>query len=229
MWRLWKILKWINIYLILAFATSLVAGISVNSSDREKFFNFIIDQWVFPLLIGIGALDVLLCIISGMSYRKKRFREYKEQLLSEFEFLATSEDLAPKHMGFELTMPGQQPSPGKRPHYPHHQERFFIPGEKGSEHLQSSKELSEEDLKELIKKKTSFVLLGSPTTGKSRVLFNVLKSTPGIIVMKPRTDHFPSNDALRLCVNKLTVILLDDLNEYASGSIDIATLLLRLD
>lgn len=229
MWRLWKALKWFNSGLVLAVILSLFASGLVDENVRDKIFDFIIDPKISPLLIITFLIDVLLCSVSGISYAKKRNREREEKLLSEFEFLVTSEELTPEHMRFESLMFGQQPSPGKRPHYPHYMQQVFIPGEKRSEHHSSSEELSEVDLSDLINNKTDFVLLGGPTAGKSRALYSVLKSTPGIMVMKPRTDHLPSNDALRLCKDELTVILLDDLNEFASGSLDVSTLLARLN
>jgi len=229
MWRLWKILKGLNLLVVLALAISALSEILVDSSYREQVLKLLLSQQVYRGLIAFGVLDLLFSILSFVSYKRKLARERFKELLSEFAFLVSSEELVPEHMGFEEKTPNQEPSARMRPYNLKYVSRALFPGENETEPHDSSVEIPEAEIPKLIMEKEHFIILGSPTSGKSRFLYEALKKTPAIKVLKPRKDILPSNEALQLCRGILTVVLLDDLNELASSSLDIQDLSLRLD
>ncbi|MCH7878199.1 MAG: hypothetical protein IH914_02670 [candidate division Zixibacteria bacterium] len=183
------------------------------------------DEQARPIFIFAVIIDILLLILTRWLTSKKRHND----LLNEFDLLVTSEDMKPNHMGYQTMEIDEQQIPKTRPHYPFHSPRRLIEGEKKTSADSSKPEIEESALSEFIKRKQGFVIIGPSMAGKSRTLYAALKTTPNIIVMKPRKSKVPSDDALRLCGDKLTVILLDDLNEFATSKLDIKRLLDRLD
>jgi len=242
MWS--KILKWFNVVLCIP----TIIGFSIHMMTDSDYRHWIISNvknpniYVFiiiaAIIVDVTLLVVCLCIhihkkkCKQQEEERKRIEEERnrrENLLAEFEFLVTPEDLTPERMGFESKKPGEKPQPGKRPHYPKYIERRLIRGEKEYKSGETPEGIPESRLQDYIAKGKSFAVIGTPTAGKSRTLYETLKKSEDILVMKPRTDKLPSDEALNLCKDKRVVILLDDLEKYAGATLDIKLLQNRLD
>jgi tetratricopeptide (TPR) repeat protein len=69
-----------------------------------------------------------------------------------------------------------------------------------------------------------FVLHGPPTAGKSRTLFEIVRGMNGWIVVSPKKDVEtpPSEVFEELFAGRRAILLLEDLNDYAEGTVDLS-------
>jgi tetratricopeptide (TPR) repeat protein len=234
LYRLWPVLKWILIALIIGLVINIIANLFF-SDVKNGVVTFITNKWVFIILLFSILVFGLLCFFSWLSYFQKqkqdRLRLKQEEhdcLISEFSLFTTSEMLKPQDLGFVTMQIGEPSKPGRRPHYPPHIPRAAIKYDERNKEA-TSEIWTEDNLGKLLSDRTGFVLQGEPTVGKSRTLFNVIRNLQGFNVIRPRRDLLPTIEALALCQGKPTIILLDDLNEFAGAATDLIELITRLD
>jgi tetratricopeptide (TPR) repeat protein len=81
---------------------------------------------------------------------------------------------------------------------------------------------TEERLVELLRSGKGFTLQGPPTTGKCRILYEVIRHLDGYDVVSPKLKDGPGDEDIGLLLKaRKVVLLLDDLTNYAGAALDL--------
>jgi hypothetical protein len=151
-----------------------------------------------------------------------------DDLKGEFDLFTTSEKLKPKDVGFKRCKPGEQVGEVRRPYFdvyiPREAIAYF---ERGS--AKPNRLYSEAQLVASLQEGLSILLIGAPTEGKTRTLFELVRRIKGFYVVQPKRDRLPSDDAMQLLKGKEVVCLLDDLNTFAGATVDLLSFRRQLD
>ena len=140
-----------------------------------------------------------------------------------FDLLKPAQDVEPDDFGFQVVDPGDEVDPRFRPHYEMYVPRTAVPFE-SRDNAGSGQERDTQDLRSELEEGSGLVLIGSPTTGKSRTLFEIVRGLSGHTVLRPKPDHAPSLDELSVVPRGDIVVLLDNLDEYAQAAINLPAL-----
>lgn len=201
MHRLAPVLRFIFVTVVLAIAVTLL-------SDEVK-------PWIAHprnfLLAVVGATAVGM--LTWWAHRASQRRA----LENEFGLFKLSDQLCPEDLNFKTAKVGEYVVSGdRRPHYPTYIPRVAVPH---AQRLLDRQDIqfSERDLAAALAEGESVLLIGMPTEGKTRTLFEVVRSLSGFVVVRPRSESRPSESALALIANRNVICLFDDINAYASS------------
>lgn len=151
----------------------------------------------------------------------------RERLRAEFDLHTTSEALTPEDVGFKTAKTGDVVKQPRRPYYSAYIPRIAIPY--ADRHLPEPTVIrTEGDLLATLERGESMLLVGVPTEGKTRTLFELVKRTHGFVVVRPKRDAPPSDEAIALLSGCKVICLLDDVNSYAGTSIDLGDFFRRV-
>jgi len=190
--------------------------------------------WDWPR-IWPWTLIALICAIGVAQWRRSeaqaqeriaartRAPQEREQQLetyrSQFALCKPVLDLRPEDFSFQFLDPGEDPDRDRRPFYQRYVPRRIVPLESiGASH--HNRTFTESSLTDELEASGRIVILGQPTMGKSRTLYEVVKSLRDWVVICPSKDRPPpSVEALEaLVTDQYVVLVLEDLNDFASGS-----------
>lgn len=144
----------------------------------------------------------------------------RERLQGEFDLYTTSEALEPEDVGFKTAVPGDAVSQPRRPYYATYIVRTAVPY--ADRHRDEPDVVYREDeLVAMLVRGESLLLVGVPTEGKTRTLYELVKRTSGCVVVRPKRERSPSDEALALLAGKRVICLLDDINSYAGTPVDL--------
>jgi len=191
----------------------VLVGIAINivSGDVKIW----LQEKPTHLALGLAAWVLIGCVVL-IAYRAQR----KHQLVNEFDLYTTSEGLKPEDVGFKTAKPGDDVAQPRRPYFATYISRTAIPY--ADRHRSDpSVVYREQDLVAAVQKGESLLLVGVPTEGKTRTLFELVKRTNGFVVVRPKRDRTPSEQALGLLRRKKVICLLDDLNSFAGTPVDL--------
>ena len=158
-------------------------------------------------LIPTVAASCVITLLAWYAYREQHERNLK----AEFALFTTSELLKPEDVGFKSCAPGDEVPGNIRPYYTTYIPRTAIRYDE-RHHDKPSRTYRERDLVAELAEGTILLLIGNPTDGKTRTLYEVVRRLENFIVIRTRSNRAPSDDALQLLANKNVVYLLDDLN-----------------
>jgi tetratricopeptide (TPR) repeat protein len=145
----------------------------------------------------------------------------------QFALCKPVSDLRPAALGFQSLDPGEEADPQFRPLFPIYVQRRFVPERGGPNAAEAI--LSEKQVVTSLLDGRAAVVIGAPLEGKSRTLYNFVRSMPDHVVVTPRVDRpVPDDDAFSLVESKRVVVALDDLSEYVGGQVDLALFLDKL-
>ncbi len=165
---------------------------------------------------------VLLALLSWDRYKDLVRKQYE----GEFRLFTTAEDLTPEHFRFRKAQPGDALNHSERPYYDTYIEREFIPYELVSSPNPVS--YCEQDVIDWLEQGKSVLLIGNPTEGKTRTLFEVMRKLNNALIVGLTTDKSPSDEALNLLEEQKIVWLFDDLNTYDTQAYDFQHLFNKL-
>lgn len=145
--------------------------------------------------------------------------EDREHLRNQFALCKPVLDLRPEDFGFQFLDPGEDPDRDRRPFYQRYVPRRIVPLESvGAAY--HNRTLTESSLTDELKAGGRVVILGQPTMGKSRTLYEVVKGLRDWVAIRPSADRPPpSVEALKTFVaDQQVVLVLENLNDFASGA-----------
>jgi hypothetical protein len=175
-----------------------------------------------------SAIVVILVLSIGVLGAVAWFAVRRKSLQSEFSLFVASDRLTPEHLRFQVVAPRVAPVSLARRAYV---EDSYIPrtaapyDERHSETY--SRTYSEQDLATVIEDGGSFLLLGRPTEGKTRTIFEVIHRLKSHWVVQPRFP-LPSDEALGLLRGHRVVCMFDDINQSQQAGVDLADFYERL-
>jgi tetratricopeptide (TPR) repeat protein len=168
-----------------------------------------------PLRVAVTVF--LLAVLGFLSWYICSVRD-DEELRNEYKLFVETNKLDPKHFGFQQREPGDHIPIGYRPYYDAYIPRKAIPYNRRNDKeidIDSSQIYSEEQLGAILKQYSSLLLIGKPTEGKTRTLFEIVRKFPNFILISTRSERAPSDAALKLLRGRSVLWLLDDIHNSA--------------
>ena len=166
----------------------------------------------YSYVAAVGS--ALTVFLAWYFLRAQRERELK----TEFALFKSSAALIPEDLGFKTCKPGEHVPGNIRPYYSTYIPRTAIRYEE--RHHDKPRVYREHQLIEELAEGTSLLLIGNPTEGKTRTLYELVRRLDNFIVIRTKPDYIPSANALDLLAGKNVVYLLDDLNHYTQAGTD---------
>lgn len=175
-----------------------------------------------------GYWVVCVSIIAAWTVLERFWRSRK--LANEFALFTLSDRLKPEDMGFAKVAPGisltHLPSPTQRPYV----DKVYVPRAAVAYDARKDKPTpsrNEQDLRTILEEGDSLLLIGQPTEGKSRTLYEVLKGLRGYQLVAPKKD-LPSEEAFELLRDRCVVCVLDDVNQMVGQGSDVVEFCSRI-
>jgi len=150
-------------------------------------------------------------------------RERQEALAGEFGLFARSEDLKPEDFGFERLAPRTDPIDiTRRPLV----DGVYIPRQAIAYEDRASpngaRTFDERELLSILEEGRSFLVIGQPTEGKSRLLFELAKKMKGYLIVQPGLTPL-SRQALEMLRGQNVLCVFDDINASVERGVDLAS------
>jgi tetratricopeptide (TPR) repeat protein len=190
--------------------------------------------WILLLVLFMGALSLWSWCDHTRRQRQeetqKRFKAKEDTrreaaardhlLRQEFALFKPVSELRPEDLGFHALKPGDTINPADRPIYPIYIPRRAIAydhrtdpdGQYGFDEVHLAQEL---------RHGRGLVLLGQPLEGKTRTLYEIVRQLTDYQVVQPMNRPTPPDEAFTLFQGARVILLLEDLNNYASGILDL--------
>lgn len=166
--------------------------------------------------IVFSVLSFFFKIIPVPEYFRCVWRKKKDSE-EQYELFKEATKLQPEDLGFQRTNPGEIVNPGFRPYHDTYIARKAIPYDQRNKGNPENIYL-EKDLIQSLKEFRSLLLIGKPTDGKTRTLYEIIRQLPQVIVIKIKPDQEPDECALKLLKNKNVLWLMDDLHTLKEAS-----------
>jgi hypothetical protein len=168
--------------------------------------------WLAPLL---WTLFVVFVALSLFLWRREQTARWRD----EFKILVPSEQLSPVHLGFEVVSAGVEPADTTR--RPFVQDAYVprVAIRYDESHLETPRTFNEIELRTMLEEGRSILLMGQPTEGKTRTLYEIAKALKGYLVVQPK-ERLPSTEAMKLLQGKKVLCLFDDINAAIEKRID---------
>lgn len=150
-------------------------------------------------------------------------RKLKEAL-EQFATFKAVRDLKPDDFGFQYVEPGEDADQGLRPFYHRYIPRQLVRAELVGHSYYEAEIYTESSLIKHLESGNHFVILGQPTMGKTRTLYEVVSGLHDWFIVSPRKDRpVPDSDAFEEIIStRKVVLLLDDLNDFAGSQVDLS-------
>jgi DNA-binding HxlR family transcriptional regulator len=222
--RLYRPLKYVLGLVLVSFLIPVVVAL-VNCSlgitkggqgcSWQAIGSFVIanSSWIaLPPLIVIALLL--------LAWSDKRLYEAR----GNFALLKSVNKLTPEDLDFQVLEPGEHPAQDKRPFY----ESKYIPRKAVPYDQRTSTTpdppYDEEALAQSLREgRKGFLLIGPPTDGKTRTLYEVVKRLEEHVILKPNPEHVvPEDEEFSLLLRgRRVVLLLDDLTKFVDSALDL--------
>ncbi|MEI2769070.1 MAG: tetratricopeptide repeat protein [Nitrosomonas sp.] len=187
----------------------IVTGIILSlTSDPAK--TLLSDSVNFALALFFTTLAGLFCF--------DRFKKLNRQELEhEYKLIKKTKDLKPKDLNFKELEPRETLKDSERPYF-----KIYINREATPYEASEAKKIfyTENDLAELLKQGSNILLIGNPTEGKTRTVFEVIKRLSDFLVISLPINSSLSDKALQLLKKKKLIWLFDDLNTHDNDNYD---------
>ncbi|WP_197500409.1 tetratricopeptide repeat protein [Caballeronia udeis] len=192
----------------------LAGGVSMLANEAPDLFKNT------HVLSGTIVAVLMLGMLSWVA----RNHSLSYRIEQEFVLFKTSEELKPEDFKFCVIGTGKRvlnPRTQHRPYFPNiyiqrqavsYQDRFREPPEQIYSELELAAKLEDG---------VSFLLIGQPTDGKTRTLFQIAKRLREFIIIRPNPHADITEDSLRSLKKKKVLLVLDDLNDYENARINI--------
>src|SRR5216683_5575119 len=218
--RLHTFFLWLWRVVVLA----VLLGVAINwlfGPPRPEVVAFFQAHWR-----GLSLAFLVLGGVTLLSWRDHTRHDRSERerrLRAHFALCKPASAVRPEDLGFYVSLQCGGLDSQARPHYaayiPRQAVRYDQLSAKASQHL-----YAETDLMDDLQQNISFVLLGQPMEGKTRTLYEIIRRLPGYDVVRPaNTSSIPPDDAFAVLKNRRVILLLDDLNNYAGGELNLLT------
>ena len=228
-------LKW---PLGVAFATTVVGvagNIVTDAAQKDPVTSareFVAATWHW--LVPLYAILAPLTLWSWLDDRRMRPIRLAEQQnqerrgrVAEALLAKPAHLLTPEDLGFQVIQRGHvSDSLQPRPYYAVYIERVAIPHHTAARHDVGPWRTP--DLVATLRCGDGFVLIGQPTEGKTRTLYQVVKELDGYTAIVPRSSAIPSDADLATLRGHSLILVLDELERFASWSLDLPELQRRL-
>ena len=143
-------------------------------------------------------------------------QETRRRWQGQFRLCKPVYDLRPSDLGFQVTERGEAPDPVLRPFHSTYIPRTYT--YLSHDGFNAANSVEDSDLIRVLRNGGSIALVGSPTEGKSRSLYNALSALPDRLVVHPLTDGpMPEEEAFTLMAGKSVILAIDDLERPAIG------------
>jgi tetratricopeptide (TPR) repeat protein len=212
--------------------TSVIVGVFGTyvydelSEPRSSSIKVSLTNLVRPSTLGMILLFVALTLLflgvlrflAGRAYRRSKARE-------SFDLLESASKLRPEHLGFRAVAQEEIVSSGSRLFYKSvYVSRVAVPYRmRVEENPQPT--YTEAELARYLEggDGRGFALLGPPLDGKTRTLYEIVRSMEGYKVVVPKpTEEVPEEGAFSLLLEgEHVVLLLDDLTRYVEAKLDL--------
>lgn len=204
--------------------TVVIAGIVVNliSSRADIFVAKGAGRAYLPVSAGVLAL---LLVFTALVWGLQRTRTSRGQ----FALFKKTSDLVPQDLGFvEVVASGNGIEKGHRPYVEGiYIKRNAVPYQE--RHSESpTRVFAESDVAAILAVGGRVLLVGQPTEGKTRTLFETAKTLSDFIVICPHHDRNPSEESVGILKGRNVLLLLDDLNQFDGAPVNVALLCDRL-
>jgi tetratricopeptide (TPR) repeat protein len=143
----------------------------------------------------------------------------EDRLSQEFDILVKSNLLDKKH----LNKINKEIRPYPKPYIP----RDFIPYYEHHDQRPNTF-YSEQDLVIKLTRGTNIILIGKPTEGKTRTLYEIIRRLTDFTIISFETNKLCSDEALNLLKGKKVLWLFDNMNRYDGSTKDFLTFLYKL-
>jgi len=219
MWRLYHPLLalWslVGVGLLVAVAANYLFA---DANTRTQVLSTL-GQVGYVLAAMVSGL-VLATVVARRHFTRKEDEDRKSDLAKQFDFLKPCTQLLPQDLGFDIvawdTSRDQLRRPFDAVYIPRRAVEADSPGAPNR-----SRKYVEDELVSFLRDGKGLVLLGQPTEGKTRTLYEIVRRLTDHLVVRPGKE-FPTDDAFALAQGRRVVMLVDDLNEHANpGSIDL--------
>jgi hypothetical protein len=138
--------------------------------------------------IVLPSLIVMALLL--LAWSDKRLHEAR----SNFALLKSVKKLSPEDLNFQVLEPGEHPAQDMRPfHRARYIPRKTVPYDQRAL-TNPHPQYEEKALTEFLRKGRGFLLIGPPTDGKTRTLYEVVKRLDKHVVLKPNPDQVVPND-----------------------------------
>jgi hypothetical protein len=221
--------KWLRDILALPSLIATVTGLAIALVGRDYRTDLreLWDQHWSVLVAGIASLGLLFLLTVVLAEITRR-----RCLRSQFRVLKAATELVPEDFDFHIPHRGTPRNLLNRPYDPEYIPRRLIPRDSRTS-LASTSSYTEQTLREALREqgataKTGFVLLGQPTEGKTRTLFEVVRGMGGYVVLRPQQKTEPTDEAIELVRGKKVILILDNLQGYSAPSVNLLELWNRL-
>lgn len=196
----------IGAFAVYPIATNLASNWLTDALKDRIWLGPII--WAMVLAFGIGSF-----------WMWKMQRE--AGLRSQFGLIARSEALCPEDLRFEVVGPNADPADMTRRPYVTgvYVPRLAVSEVEMSDAAQASA-YSEGELRSLLEEGRSILLIGKPTEGKTRTLYEIARGLKGYVVVQPK-NPLPSPEAMELLRGQKVLCLFDDINTSVEKQIDL--------
>jgi tetratricopeptide (TPR) repeat protein len=221
MHRLYPILKYSLVTLLIPLLVASLLGTCVSGLLFEGA-SCSLQSDVLRSLTAYGPWALLFFLLLLSLTLEARHQDFYNQASQQLSLTKPAELLKPDDFGFEAASSSGSVSPGRRPYYD-----VYVPRTATAEQPDGAHSCSygEDSLAAELRSGRSFVLLGQPLDGKSRMLYEVLSRLNGRHIIRPSLSKgMPGKDALSLVEGKDVILLLEDLHEYAGSQIDLPEL-----
>jgi hypothetical protein len=191
----------------------------------EKFLDKVI-----PWLSGPEAIVPALLIgllLAGFVWYGQRQTE-RERQRSSFELFKPAQKLQPEDLSLQPVTDDRPLGPGYRPYHSVYIKRIAVSRAKAAD-LPSAlargtgpaTAFTEDELVAELRAGRSWLLIGKPTEGKSRTLFEVVRRMTDWIVVRPHKQTLPDPAAYALLDGLDVICLIDDLSDYVESRVDL--------
>ncbi len=184
--------------------------------------------WPWTLIAFIAASGIALWrrhVAQQVARREANTFAYQAEaqrtadLRAQLALCKPARDLLQADFGFQFLDPGENADRDRRPYFQRYiPRRIAVKSSVTTTNRAGS--YNEVGLARELEDGHHLIILGQPTMGESRTLYEVVKKLPDWLVVKPKKDQpFPTPEALNaLLADQRVVLVLEDLNDYAAGS-----------
>ena len=218
----WPLLKWVWATVVSGVVVAIVVNLLFSPARREVT-DFLGSYWMGLAIAAVVLVGLTITAVFGSA---RRLREYV--LRQAFDLLKPAHQLSPEDLGFQVLSPGDQVDPRRIPHYSTYISRTAVLYDRRGESDPLPVYTEDALLNELVDG-NSVVLIGSPTDGKSRTLYEVVRRLRGYTVLRPDRNNALSSENVSIIAGRRLALLLDNMDDYVSAPADLPGLCQNLN
>jgi tetratricopeptide (TPR) repeat protein len=192
-----------------------------GSSFKVSLTDLVRPSSLGMILLFVASSLLFLVLLRFLARRAHRRHDARKR----FDVLETASKLRPQHLGFQAIAQEEIVPQGLRPFYESvYVSRSAVPYRQRIEE-DPQPTYTEAELARYLEggDGRGFALLGPPLDGKTRTLYEIVRSMEGYKVVVPKaTEQVPDEAAFSLLLeDERVVLLLDDLTQYVDAKVDL--------